>query len=126
MKQVKNQTIIYETDEQKAVSRAYAEEMGVSVNIVFREAMRYFLEHEAKAVYPPDVRDDDKMRLVARNLKRYRKIKGLSQAELASLAGYTNQGIVSDIERRRKKTLREETLLKFAQALEVSVEQLLS
>ena len=62
-------------------------------------------------------------RILARNLKRLRRERGLSQEELADLAGL-NRNYVGMIE-RQENAASVDTLEALAEALEIKAEQLL-
>jgi len=61
---------------------------------------------------------------LARNLKKLRENKGLSQDRLAKLADVANNTIIK-IEQRENENPTLETLKKIAKALEISVDELI-
>jgi transcriptional regulator with XRE-family HTH domain len=61
---------------------------------------------------------------LARNLKKLREKKGLSQDRLAKLADVANNTIIK-IEQRENENPTLETLKKIAKALEISVDELI-
>jgi transcriptional regulator with XRE-family HTH domain len=64
------------------------------------------------------------MSTVARNIKKYRKIKGLSQDKLARLADVSHAAIVK-IESGGIKSPSIDTVQKIAKALDVGIEELI-
>ncbi len=62
---------------------------------------------------------------VLKNLRRLRKVKGLSQEKLARLADVANNTIIK-IEAGKNQNPTLDTLKKIAKALEVSVDELIN
>ena len=63
--------------------------------------------------------------MIAQNIKKYRKKKGVSQDKLSKLAGVTNNTIIK-IESGATLNPRVETLRLIAKALDVTVDSLLN
>ena len=62
---------------------------------------------------------------IAKNLRKAREVKGLSQEKLARLADVANNTVVK-IEAGKNKNPTLDTLKKIAKALEISVDNLIS
>jgi len=65
------------------------------------------------------------MSFISRNIKKYRKKKGISQDKLSKLAGVTYNTIIK-IESGATSNPRVETLQHIAKALNVTIDKLLS
>ena len=64
--------------------------------------------------------------LVAKNLKKQRKLKGLTQSKLAELCNYSD-GFIMNIESEKyHQTFSLGTLWKFAEVLEIDIRELFS
>ncbi len=61
--------------------------------------------------------------LVSKNIKRQRKIKGLTQAQLAEKMCYSTQ-FISNIESKNHQTFSLGTLWKLAQVLDIDIKEL--
>lgn len=61
-----------------------------------------------------------RMLILYQNIKKYRKLKGMSQNELAKKTGYTNRSAISRIE-KGEIDLPQSKIVSFAEALGVDV-----
>lgn len=61
-----------------------------------------------------------RMLILYQNIKKYRKLKGMSQDELAKRTGYTNRSAISRIE-KGEIDLPQSKIISFAEALGVDV-----
>jgi len=61
---------------------------------------------------------------ITQNIKKYRKIKGMTQAELAELVDLSHEFIRRIESKKGKKTFSVDTLYRIAQALDVDMDKL--
>ena len=66
----------------------------------------------------------DELKIVGENIKKLRKARGLTQFDLANVAGLSRTGTISDIENAKVPTLNFDVLESLAKALNVTVHDL--
>ena len=69
-------------------------------------------------------KDNDIYLLVARNIKKYRKIKGMTQKELASISGYSYAYIRRLEGPKCEKNFSIQTIYEIANALDIDIKEL--
>ncbi|MBR3161466.1 MAG: helix-turn-helix transcriptional regulator [Bacilli bacterium] len=69
-------------------------------------------------------RNDDSYEIIAKNIKTCRKKAGLTQAELADLAGFSHEFIRRIEAPHAKKYFSVDTVVRLARALDVKMEEI--
>lgn len=101
--------------------RALCGDFGIEVNDETNEAAT-----SSESIPPKPVYDYDEAYYIGNNVERLRRGMGYTQKQLASLIGYKSTTLISKLERGEIERFTHDQLTNFAEALKVSIRQLLT